>query len=275
MKTIVVPTDFSPNSINAAFFATEMAAAQSLQILLFNVYQIPMAYAEVPLMLQSVDDLLSASMSQLEKLKNKITVQTGEKVKVETRAVMGNLVDELKKLCDEIHPFAVVMGAKGISAFEKIVFGSNTLLAVRHLISPVIAVPEDSTYGKGIQKIGFACDFTDTAHTVPVKLIREFVNTFHAELHVINVDYNEKHFSPATPTESLVLHELLQDLSPTYHYIENKNIEDGIREFAAAQNLDLVIAIPKKHKLLEGIFKSSSTRQLIFESGLPVMCIHE
>ena len=40
-------------------------------------------------------------------------------------------------------------------------------------------------------------------------------------------------------------------------------------------NLDLVITIPKKHKLLEGLFKKSSTKQLVFDSHVPVMCVHE
>ena len=39
-------------------------------------------------------------------------------------------------------------------------------------------------------------------------------------------------------------------------------------------NLDMVIAIPKKHKLMDGLFRKSSTKQLVFESHVPVMCVH-
>ncbi len=58
-------------------------------------------------------------------------------------------------------------------------------------------------------------------------------------------------------------------------FIKHKDIEDGINEFAETHDLDLVIAIPKKHRLLDGLFKKSSTRQLVFESHVPVMCVHE
>jgi len=101
------------------------------------------------------------------------------------------------------------------------------------------------------------------------------VKAFGAELHILNVDYNNKSFRPETPEQSFLLHNLLEDVNPHYHYINNPDIEDGINEFAETNNLDLVIAIPKKHKLLDGIFTPSSTRQLVFQSHIPIMCVHE
>ena len=96
-----------------------------------------------------------------------------------------------------------------------------------------------------------------------------------AELYVLNVDHNNTHFRPETPEQSLLLHTLLEDLSPKYFFIEDENIEAGINRFAEENNLDLIITIPKKHKLLEGLFKKSHTRQLVFESHVPIMCVHE
>ncbi len=188
---------------------------------------------------------------------------------------MGNTVDELEVLCKEIQPFAVVMGAKGSSCIEKILFGSTALTAIRHLTWPVICVPAGKEYGKGIRKIGFACDFREVLETTPVKYIKQIVKEFNAELHIINVDYKEKHFRPETPEQSFLLHHLLEDIKPQYHFINNPDTEYGINEFAETNNLDLVIAIPKKHKLLEGLFKPSSTKKLVFQSHIPVMCMHE
>ena len=157
---------------------------------------------------------------------------------------------------------------------ERILFGSTTLTAIKHLTCTVIVVPPRSNY-KGIKKVGFACDFRKVIETTPTHYIEELVRLFGASLHVLNVDYENKHFKPETPEESLYLHTLLKDLNPQYHFIEEKDIEDGINKFAEENNLDLVITIPKKHKLLDGLFRKSSTRQLVFESHIPVLCIHE
>lgn len=275
MKTIIVPTDFSPVSINAMNFATNMALSIDARILLLNVYNIPVSYAEVPIVLVSVEELKKGSETQLEELKNGIIHITSGKIKVYTESRMGNTVDELEELCKHVQPFAVVMGAKGKSGIEKMIFGSTTLTAIRHLTWPVIGVPPGKEYSKGIKKIGFACDFKQVVESTPVHFIKQMVKEFDAELHILNVDYNNKSFRPETPQQSFLLHNLLEDINPHYHYINNADIEDGINEFAETNNLDLVIAIPKKHKLLDGIFKPSSTRQLVFQSHIPVMCVHE
>lgn len=275
MKTIIVPTDFSPVAHNAMNYAMDMALAINADLLLLNVYTIPISYTEVPIVVVSIEELKKSSLSQLEELQARIKQITSGKINVSVKSIMGNTVDELEVICNEVKPFAVVMGAKGKSAVEKLLFGSTTLTAIRHLTWPVICIPPGKEYGKGIKKIGFACDYREVAETTPVQLIKDWVNEFKAELHILNVDMNNKKFKPETPEQTFKLHHLLDDINPQYQFISNPDIEDGINEFAENNNLDLLIAIPKKHQLLDAIFKPSSTKQLIFHSHIPVMCVHE
>ena len=90
----------------------------------------------------------------------------------------------------------------------------------------------------------------------------------------MNVDPENNHTKNNTQAQVVLLQTALEDIDPQYHFINNKDVEDGINEFAENNNLDLVIAIPKKHKLMEGLFRKSSTKQLVFESHVPVMCVH-
>lgn len=275
MKRIVVPTDFSASATSAMNYAVEMAKEIGAAVHLYHVYQVPVAVSDVPVVIVSVEELKKNAEEQLEYLKKGLAHITSDKpVTVTTEATMGNTVDELEELCKRMHPFMVVMGSRGSTGMERILFGSTTLTAIKHLTCPVIVVPPGSNY-KGIKKVGFACDFRKVIETTPTHYIEELVRLFGASLHVLNVDYENKHFKPETPEESLYLHTLLKDLNPQYHFIEEKDIEDGINKFAEENNLDLVITIPKKHKLLDGLFRKSSTRQLVFESHIPVLCIHE
>ena len=275
MKRIVVPTDFSASATSAMNYAVEMAKEIGAAVHLYHVYQVPVAVSDVPVVIVSVEELKKNAEEQLEYLKKGLEHITSDKpVTVTTEATMGNTVDELEELCKRMHPFMVVMGSRGSTGMERILFGSTTLTAIKHLTCPVIVVPPGSNY-KGIKKVGFACDFRKVIETTPTHYIEELVRLFGASLHVLNVDYENKHFKPETPEESLYLHTLLKDLNPQYHFIEEKDIEDGINKFAEENNLDLVITIPKKHKLLDSLFRKSSTRQLVFESHIPVLCIHE
>ena len=275
MKTIIIPTDFSPVATNALHFGIDMAKAINASILLLHVYQVPVSFTDTPIVLVSIEDLRKGAEEQIEKLKKEVEHLTSGSVKVYTETRMGNVTDELETLCSKINPFAVVMGTKGSSGVERILFGSNTLNAIRHLNWPVICVPPGKAFGHGIKKIGFACDFRDVVKSTPTHFIKEFVKEFNAELHVLNVVHDNKHFKPETPEQSILLHTLLEEANPSYHFIEHADIEDGINEFAEKNNLDLIITIPKKHKLLQGIFKPSSTKQLVYQAHVPVMCVHE
>ena len=275
MKTIIVSTDFSPAALNATNYAADMALAIKANIFLFHVYQLPLSVSDTPIVLLSVDEMREAAENKLAQLKKDLEHITSGALEIKTEARLGSLVDELEDCCKTLQPFTVVMGTRGHSAVERVLFGSNTLKVIKHLSWPIICVPVGKEYGTGIKKTGLACDFREVKETTPVPVIRTLVKEFQAELHVLNVDHDNRHFKADTPVQSEFLHTAFEQLNPQYHYIEHKDIEDGINEFTETNNLDIVITIPKKHKLLEGLFKKSSTKQLVFESHVPVMCLHE
>lgn len=275
MKTIIIPTDFSPAATNAMNYGVDMALAVNASVLLLHVYNIPVSYGDIPVALLSVDEMKKTADDTIDRVKKDLEHITSGKLKITTETRLGNIVDELEEACKKIQPFAVVMGTTGSSAVERTLFGSTTLTAIKHLTWPVICVPRGKEYGKGIRKIGLSCDFREVAQTTPVSEIKEFVKEFHAQLFVLNVDHDNQQFRSDTPEQSEILHTALKEVHPEFHFITHRDIEDGINEFAEKNGLDLVIAIPKKHKLLEGIFKKSSTSQLVFESHVPVMCVHE
>jgi nucleotide-binding universal stress UspA family protein len=275
MKTIIIPTDFSPTATNAMHYGVDMAKAIHASIILLHVYQVPVSYTDTPIVLVSVEELKKEAEQKLEKLHKEVEHLTSGSIKIYTEARLGNIADEIENLCEKVRPFAVVMGSKGSSGIEKVLFGSTTLTAIRHLTWPVICVPPGKVFGNGIKKIGFACDFRNIVETTPADAIKILVKEFGAELHVLNVDYHNRQFKPETPEQSALLHTMLEEVNPVYDFIEHKDIEDGLNEFAEKNNLDLLITIPKKHKLLDGLFRPSSTKQLVVQSHIPVMCIHE
>jgi nucleotide-binding universal stress UspA family protein len=274
MKTIIVPADFSAISNNAMDYAVGLAKQTGSSLLLFHAYQVPVSMTDVPIVLVSVEELQKNAETKMADVKKALVQKTGDAIKIYAETKLGDTVDELEDLCNRIKPFAVVMGTKGATGLERVFFGSTTLTTIKHLSWPVIVVPPDKKYS-AIKKIGFACDFREVVETTPAHFIREFVKEFNAEIHVLNVDNKNTHFKPDTPEQSALLHTMLEDLNPQYDFIEDENIEAGIEKFAEKNNLDLIITIPKKHKLLEGLFRKSHTKDLVFHSHLPIMCVHE
>jgi nucleotide-binding universal stress UspA family protein len=272
MKTIIIPTDFTPGCFNALHYGIELARTTGAGIMLFHAYQVPANAAETSIIVLSVEDLESDAKKKMAKLLEQTKHISFPDLEISSEIRLGEPSHELKSLCKTITPFAVVLSSRSASPGHTF-YGSTTVQIIKNLTVPVITIPPGINYGHGIKKIGLACDFKDVKESTPAETIRSFVKIFGASLHVMNVA-QQKEDAERTTTERELLHTLLEDLNPEYHSLKHEDVEDGINEFAEKNNFDLLIVIPKKHSLLEGIFRSSSTRQFVYQSHIPVMCIH-
>lgn len=274
MKIIVVPTDFSPIADNALKYGMDLAIALGSSIMVVHVYQIPISYSEVPLITISLDEIKKASEDKLAELKHNIETITGGKLIVYTESRLGDVAEEMNKLSKTLEPFGIVMGSRGVTGTGRFFLGSNSLAVIDKVSSPVYIIPPGAKF-KGFKKVGLASDFKEVVDRTPVTPIRALVNFFNAELHVLNVDYERKHFKPETPQESLNLDMLLSGMNPVYDFIENTDINEGINDFAEQNNLDLIITLPQKRSFLERVFEKSLTRELLHQTNVPVMCLRK
>jgi nucleotide-binding universal stress UspA family protein len=275
MKTIIVLTDFSPLSLNAANYAIDMAAELHASITLFHAYTIPLAYNEIPIAPDTTQLLVDGATEQMKNLKEKLSADCGGKTKIYTEIVMGSVIPQLQDYCAKIKPIAVVMSPRGAGAVERFFLGSNTIYAIKHLVWPLIVVPAEARFSN-IKKIGLACDLKNVVETSPIEEIKDLVKQFHAKLYVLHVNTgSERSYGPEIIEESGLLQEMLQELHPKYHFLNDIDIEAGISDFAEKNKLDLVIVIPKKRNLIEKIFNKSHTKSLALHTRVPLMAMHE
>lgn len=273
MKTIIAPTDFSPTSLNAVDYALELACSINASLYLIHVYQLPITVSEIPVSAEEIEAVQKDAEEQMKHLKKEVIKKAGGKIKVYSRVTIGTILHEVEDLCQSLKSYAVVMGTQGTGAVKRFSLGSNTIAAVRHLSCPLIAVPPKTKF-TGIKKIGLACDMQKVINTIPAREIKQFVEEFKAELHVIyiNSEGDPLHM-PETVEESAYLQEMLEKLHPVYHTLNNPNIEDTISNYAERHHLDLLIVIPKKHGLLEALFHKSQSKKLILHTQVPVMAV--
>ena len=272
MKTIILATDFSSAALNAANYAADMAVALNADLRLLNIQNFPVYYSDIP-PLTTPEEIARNAEETLQELRMQLERKTGNKIKIETEVEMGNFFIELKTACDNIHPFAVVMGSQGVTEAERIFFGSHTVMAMKHLMWPILAIPRGAKFSN-IKKIGLACDFEKVVDITPVDEIEELVKKFNASLHVINTGTTEAH-DPEMIFQSGLLQVMLAGLKPEYHFIDNRDIDEGIMDFCEKNNIDLLIVTHKRHSLLDKMIQKSHAKQLILHSHVPVMAIHE
>jgi nucleotide-binding universal stress UspA family protein len=271
MKTIIAATDFSDASINAANYAADMALAIHANLLVVHIYQIPVAYLEIPIAIEADQARIDAEES-LSQLKELLIKRTSGNMNIASRFVTRVFFRELKNICEEIKPYAVVMGSQGTTAAQRVLFGGHSVYAMKHLMWPLITVPPHAGFSQ-IKKIGLACDFAKVIDSTPVEEIKRLVEDLHAELHVINSGRDDT-YQPDMVFESGMLQEILAPLNPQYHLITRENADEGIIAFVEDNNINLLITLPKRHGLLEMLAHRSISKQLVLRSDVPVMAMH-
>lgn len=275
MKTIIVPVDFSPASLNAVNYALDLAMAVKAGIALFHVYTFPMPVSEVPVAPLSIHELIEDAEKNMQQLKAGLLHKAGEAIKIYTRVEEGIFATQLQQYCLAIQPYAVIMGAFGKSALERVIFGSNTLSAMRSLSAPLLVIPPGTRF-TSISRIGLACDLLNVTHSVHADKIISLVKEFNACLHVLHIT-PAKHglASDEALQGSEWLREMLEEVKPVFHFMQHAKIEEAINEFSEKNNLDMLIIIPKSHGLLDSLLHKSHSKKMILQAHIPVMSIHE
>jgi nucleotide-binding universal stress UspA family protein len=277
MKTLVVPTDFSSVSVNALNYAVDMAQAINAGLMLLHVYNVPVSFTEAPVAPVtsiSLEEVKRSSVEMLEDLKKNLIIQTAGKIQVYSESRLGEPIEELEAICKSLDPMAVIMGSHGVTGFERMIMGSTTLNAIKHLKCPVIVIPPGTTY-HGIRKIGLACDFENVVQSTPVEYIKNIVREFGADLYVLNVQDKRDDEAEEPMMDTVYLDAMLEDVRPNYVQLTGKNVVESITSFAENNNLDLVMMIPKKHTFIDSLFHKSQSKELITHAHIPIVSIHE
>lgn len=272
MKKIIVPVDFSATAENAAFFAAELAAFYHADLYLYHAYGTYVPTNEYAWMV-SMNEMQDAAAFEMEKFKENLESRVTVPPHIETKVENVFLPAGLPGYCDAMKPDLVVMGLSGKNALTRLVVGSNTIYAIQHLTYPVLVVPPQARFVP-IRKLGFACDYEEVIASTPVTPIKRLVKDFNAALHILNVETRVL-VSDEKMEEGEHLKELFKDCIPDYHTILSEDVTAGINYFAEKTKADWLVVIPKKHNLMDKLFKRSQTNDLLHHTTMPVLCIHE
>jgi nucleotide-binding universal stress UspA family protein len=274
MKKLIVPVDFSLTSVNAAAFAGNLAIFYGAEIWLYHAYEMPGGIGEIAWPLFNTAEMQAAAEHELEILKTTVLEKLRSKVAFNTKAEMAPFADGMTAFCDAIKPDLVIMGLSGKDALTKLIVGSNTIRTIHELKYPVLVVPPKATFAP-VLKIGFACDYKKIEETTPVDLLKKIVKDFDADLYMLNVDHNDEHVDDEVMDGSITAKGLFKDMNPVYDSIDSESVTEGLNKYADEKGLDWIMVIPKKHTTLQKIFHRSHSKDLLYHTHLPVLCVHQ
>jgi nucleotide-binding universal stress UspA family protein len=158
----------------------------------------------------------------------------------------------------------------------QLLIGSNTLKFAETRACPVLIVPERATF-KEVKHVMLASDFKNSFNTTPSGPIKDFLQTFRPQFHVVNVD--PEHYvaiSEAYEREKADFEEMFREFNPEFYFMRLFDIDEALNLFAREKNIDLIIAVQKQHSFFDNLFRrKGTTKKLSYQSEVPVLVVHE
>ncbi len=270
MKTILVPTDFSPDAETALLYAIELAKRAKAGITLINAWHVltgPFPYQESLNNVPDNDEIEKASQSKLNALKKKIGKKTGFDA-ITAMPVHGISTDAIRYFQDQ-HPHdLVVMGNRGMSNKKNLdLFGSTTNSMISAAEFPVLAIPNKYRF-KNLNHFVYAADL----HGSELKTVKElmtFSKLFNADLtlaHVIDKTKKSDELSLISKIKTSVNSRRLK-----VQAIESTNVVKGIEKYIREHDCDVLVMATYRRNFFENLFHTSISRRFAFKIKIPLL----
>ena len=275
MKSMLILTDFSEPAFRAAEYACGLTGLlQIRRIILYHAYQTFIATTDLPVSpVKNNQEVYMESMEALGLLHDRIKPMVEHTVQIDLFATDAFLPELINQRCREEEVDIIVMGVSGTSGFEKLLLGSTTSRILERSEFPVLIVPNEALIGREIKSIVLTTDLKNIPG-IPVDQLYTFLDAFKADLNVVHVEpIAEEKYPPETREAITGLHHLLDKYHPDFHYINAEDIVETVLAFAGNQHASLIITVPKTHSFLSAIFHKSISRNLAYNSRIPLLSL--
>ena len=281
METYLVPIDFSQASIHAAEFAAALSKQTHVKhVVLLNAYYVSPIETMLPNadMVQLTDEDIQVEAAnrteKLEQLKYKLEKKVRKGVEVSVHLNFSHLVDAIVENVIVKKADQVILGSKGNTSKTDSQVGSHVINISKSSPVPVLAVPPQYHFD-AISRVVLACDFLKIEESFPLNSLKHLLDGNNLELLVINVDKEAEHLagSARRAVEETAVHSMLAPYGPKYTYINDRDVINGILQFATERKAQVVITMPHKYGFFESLLHTSISEKLTENAAIPVLLL--
>ena len=186
----------------------------------------------------------------------------------------GSLVSTLGKIIEKEKINLVVMGTSGATNFEKKLWGSNTMNALRSLDIPILSIPKKAIF-KGVKNIGFASALKDSDKPILANLLN-FYDDNNLIIKVLYVIKNDKN----TEVEEQLIDKKIASWESEFRnekLIFIKKITDsvtkGIYQLIFDENIDIVVIAKRDLSFIDSLFTHSLSEDLAKKMDFPLLVV--
>lgn len=274
MNTILVPVDFSETSGNALTYAVHLANYLSANIVLLHVNSIPVYNNENDILIYTMQDSKVDSLKLLKEKAENLKTSNQLIGNVEYYVEVGGIETSISEYVSNKNIDLIVMGITGHSKIGQFILGSSAVSISRESTVPVFIIPTNCSYKK-INNIAYASEYdvhiTEQTGLIQIKYI---ASLFGANLSVLHVIPDNHQINEVESETDLYVEQKLEHTNHKTYILSENNVATALLDFIKIHEVDVIVIEQKKHSFLHNLLYSSTTKEVAFNSPVPVLTIH-
>ena len=274
MKSILLPTDFSQNSINAIHYVHDMFKGERCEFYLLNVQKASSYISDDLMTLQPTttiyENLIQNSKKSIEKIVTNVQKKYAKDNHVyHTLVDYDNFIDAIEQLVKTKDICLIAMGTKGATGADKVLFGSNTVKVIQHNDCPVLAVPNNCKF-RMLNKIAFTSNYLTHYKKEELKPLITLANKFASKIDVLHITKGE-HLTEGQENNRAFLDELFSNLNHEFINLANTDLFETVEHYIQYNDMDLLAMMSRKHSFLERLFTRHNVEKFAFKISIPLL----
>jgi len=275
MTRILLPTDFSKNSLTAIRYALNLYKDIKCTFYLLNSYMPPVYHTEYlmgsPAQIGLGDIVQENSMNNLDNLKKKLEKDSENPLHTFiTHSALNVLSSEVTRTVEAEDIDIVIMGTQGATGAKEILFGTNTVHVIKNSKCPVLVIPSGFEY-EAPEQILFPNDFEVELNKSSLSQLLKIVNTHVSQVNVMHV-YTGDDLNPVQLKHKEKLEKVLSK-NALFHEVSSNEIIAAINTFQVKQKINLLVMVQNKHTFFERLFIEPVIKKIGFHVTVPFMVI--
>ncbi|MDB5202959.1 MAG: universal stress protein [Ferruginibacter sp.] len=281
MKTILVPTDFSKNALDALGYAIPLAESTGARLLIFHCAQLS-AYALAGAPPDKLEEFINSDELFKMKLLREHVVKAYAAAGIKTmpgstKLLVENnplLVEKIMEVALRHEADLIITGTRGATGWGRFFFGSNTSALIGKSSIPVLAIPPGCKFKK-IKKIAWSADLENLQQEM--KMVLPFAENLHASVDVLYLDYGtdagEAHLHVA---KKLIGDSVYKKISLVRKKatIEFTMIRQ-LKKILSKRPYQLLVMFTKERGFWEKLLYGGKTEEMSYELELPLLSMRK
>jgi len=274
VKTILLPTDFSKNSLNAIDYAMELFKNEPCEFYLINIQKAASFVSDDLMTMSSSATIYQTLIEAAKKSIKNIIIEIENKFNNKLHHFYSivdydNFVDGINQICKSRDIDLIIMGTKGASGAEKMIFGSNTAHVMQRCITPVLAIPDKCKF-KTMDRLAFTSNYLTLYNKEELQPLIDILSLYDSKVDILHLE-DKSNLSKAQENNKAFLKTFFGGIAHEFIDLEKNDIFKTVHNYIELNGIKMLAMMSRKHSFLERLFARHLVETFAFKIEIPFL----